>query len=206
MSPGAPPDASVPPPSDEQLMAALAADDFPALDALMLRWQRPLQSFLLRHALNEADSLDLAQETFVRIHLHRARYRAGARFSTWMFQIALNLARDHGRKIARRRTDSLDALASPDAHGADSGPAAQFADEGPSPAEAARRAEERAAVRAALRDLPEDLRAVVVFSEYEHLSHAEIAERVGATPKAVETRLYRAREKLRASLGRWLKS
>lgn len=207
MSQSAPPDAaSAPEPSDEQLMAALATDDFPALDALMLRWQRPLQSFLLRHALNEADALDLAQETFVRVHLHRARYRVGARFSTWMFQIALNLARDHGRKLARRRTGSLDALSAPDAHGTDAGPAAQFADEGPSPADAARRTEERAAVRAALRDLPEDLRAVVVFFEYENLSHAEIAERVGATPKAVETRLYRAREKLRAALAGWLRA
>lgn len=199
---------ATPRPSDEQLMSALAADDFPALDALMLRWQRPLQSFLQRHLQNEADALDLAQETFVRLYRHRARYRSGARFSTWMFQIALNLARDHGRKNTRRRTDSLDALATPPegASSVSSSPSAQFADDSPSPADAARHAEEHAAVRAALRDLPEDLRVVVIFSEYENLSHAEIAERVGATPKAVETRLYRAREKLRASLARWLRA
>ena len=200
MSAPSPPDASKP--SDETLMTALAGDDFAALDSLMLRWQRPLQAFLLRHLLNEADALDLAQETFVRLYRHRARYRSGARFSTWMFQIALNLVRDHARKNIRRRTDSLDALSAPES----SPPGLQPADDSPSPADHARRAEEHAAVRAALGDLPQDLRSAVILFEYEGLSHAEIAEIVGATPKAIETRLYRAREKLRASLARWLRT
>src|SRR5690606_35165531 len=86
------------PPADEALAAALRAGDDAALDTLMLRWQVPLRAFLYRHTHNEADALDLAQETFVRIYQHRARYREGARFSTWMFQIALNLARDHARR------------------------------------------------------------------------------------------------------------
>ncbi len=185
-------------PGDEPLMTALAADDFAALDALMLRWQRPLQAFLYRHLQNHADALDLAQETFVRLYRHRARYRPGARFSTWMFQIALNLARDHARKATRRRTDSLDA--------APPAVTAGLAHPGITPSASALRAEEVAAVRAALAALPEDLRAVVVLSEYENLSHAEIGEIIGTTPKGVETRLYRAREKLRVSLGRWLKN
>ncbi len=185
-------------PDDEALMAALAADEFAALDELMRRWQRPLRAFLYRHLQNDADALDLAQETFVRVHRHRARYRVGARFSTWMFQIALNLARDHARKHARRRTDSLEAAAP--------GVIAGLADDGASPAHAARHAEEVAAVRVALAALPDELREVVVLAEYEGLPHAEIAQVVGATPKAVESRLYRAREKLRADLGRWLRA
>lgn len=184
-------------PDDETLMAALAADDFRALDALMLRWQRPLQSFLHRHLRNEADALDLAQETFVRLYRHRAGYRPGARFSTWMFQIALNLARDHARKTTRRRTDSLDAAPPAEVAG--------LSCSSPSPDTAARHAEEIAAVRAALAELPESLRAVVLLAEYEHLPHIEIAAIVGATPKAVENRLARAREKLRASLAPWLR-
>lgn len=185
-------------PSDETLMGALAAGDLPALDALMLRWQVPLRSFLHRHLQNEADALDLAQETFVRLYRHRDRYRPGARFTTWMFQIALNLARDHARKIQRRRTDSLE--------GAPPAATAGLAASGSSPDAAARRAEEVAAVRAAIAGLPEDLREVLVLFEYEDKTHAEIAEIIAASPKAVETRLYRAREKLRASLARWLKS
>lgn len=191
-------DSADPGPSDESLMAALAAGQLPALDTLMLRWQRPLQAFLHRHLQNEADSLDLAQETFVRLYRHRDRYRPGARFTTWMFQIALNLARDHARKIRRRRTDSLEAAPAE----ATSGLAAP----GAAPDTAARRAEEIAAVRSAIAALPEDLREVLVLFEYEDKSHAEIAEIIAASPKAVETRLYRARDKLRASLARWLKS
>ena len=185
-------------PSDETLMAALTRDDEAALDTLMRRWQRPLRAFLHRHLRNEADALDLAQETFVRIHRHRARYRAGARFSTWMFQIALNLARDHARKNHRRRTGSLE----------DAPPAevAALASADPSPAVAARHAEEVAAVRAALAELPEDLRAAVLLAEYDHLPHAEIAAVLGTTAKAVESRLHRAREKLRARLARWLRA
>ena len=185
-------------PNDEALMSALAADDLPALDALMLRWQTPLRAFLFRHLHNEADALDLAQETFVRIYRHRDRYRPGARFSTWMFQIALNLTRDHARKHQRRRTDSLEA-APPAA-------TATLVAAGPAPDAATRRAEEIAAVRSAIADLPEELREVLVLFEYEDKTHAEIAEIVGATTKGVETRLYRARDKLRATLSRWLKS
>ncbi len=185
-------------PGDEALMSALAAGDLPALDALMLRWQTPLRAFLFRHLQNEADALDLAQETFVRIYRHRDRYRPGARFTTWMFQIALNLARDHARKHQRRRTDSLETAAPADTAG--------LAAPGSAPDAAARRIEEIAAVRTAIADLPEELREVLVLFEYEEKSHAEIAEILGATPKAVETRLYRARDKLRATLSRWLKS
>lgn len=185
-------------PGDEALMSALAAGDLPALDALMLRWQTPLRAFLFRHLQNEADALDLAQETFVRIYRHRDRYRPGARFTTWMFQIALNLARDHARKHHRRRTDSLETAAPADTAG--------LAAPGSAPDAAARRIEEIAAVRTAIADLPEELREVLVLFEYEEKSHAEIAEILGATPKAVETRLYRARDKLRATLSRWLKS
>ena len=188
---------AAPEPSDEHLMAALSAGDPAALDALMLRWQRPLVAYLQRHLQNEADALDLAQETFVRLYQHRARYRPGARFSTWMFQIALNLCRDHARKRARRRTDSLEAAP----------PAllAALASAEAAPDAAARAAEERAAVRAALAALPDELREAVVLAEYQDLPHAEIAAILGCTPKAVESRLHRAREKLRASLARWLR-
>lgn len=85
-------------PRDEVLMAALAKGEVWALDDLIARWRRPLQAFLERYLGNEVDARELAQETFVRIYLRRSDYRPGARFSTWLFQIALNLARDAARK------------------------------------------------------------------------------------------------------------
>ncbi len=189
-----PPAAETRVPSDEDLMAALAAGDLPALDTLMLRWQGPLLAFIHRRLHSEADARDLTQESFIRIYQHRSRYRRGARFSTWMFQIALNLTRDHARKTARRRTDSME-----------SAPPSNLTDPGASPAAAAREAEERAAVRAALDDLPADLREIVLLAEYEHLPHAEIATLVGGSAKAVESRLARARAKLRFALAGWLR-
>lgn len=177
--------------SDEETMLALQRGEDLALNRLMARWERPLRSFLYRSTRNEQDALDLAQETFVRIYQHRARYRAGARFSTWMFQIALNLARDHARRTRRRPTGSLEEA--PEQFTSET-PRADLTD-----------AEAAVAVRTAVAALPEDLREAVVLSEFQDLSHAEIAEIVGATPKAVETRLYRAREKLRVLLARYLK-
>lgn len=177
--------------SDEDAMLALQGGEDLALNRLMARWQTPLRSFLFRSTRNEHDALDLAQETFVRIYQHRARYRAGAKFSTWMFQIALNLARDHARRRSRRPTTALD-----------DAPEASTED---NPGRSATDAEAAAAVRHAITQLPEELREAVILSEFHDLSHAEIAEIVRATPKAVETRLYRAREKLRALLARHLR-
>lgn len=178
-------------PTDEALAFALARGDGTALDALMLRWQIPLRSFLYRHLQNEADALDLSQETFVRVYRHRANYREGAKFSTWMFQIALNLCRDHARRRIRRPLVALNA-------------APDHADARPSPDSVALAAERAAAVRAAIATLPDNLRTPLILSEYEDKSHAEIAGIVGGTPKAIETRLARARELLRKRLARWL--
>jgi RNA polymerase sigma factor (sigma-70 family) len=179
-----------PQPTDEALASALSRGEDAALDVLMLRWQVPLRSFLYRHTQNEADALDLAQETFVRVYRHRGRYRDGARFSTWMFQIGLNLARDHARRRTRRPSVALEDVPEP-AH--DGNPQAETL------------ATERVkAVRSAIADLPEKLRTALILFEYEDQSHAEIAATVSASPKAVETRLARARELLRQKLSRFL--
>lgn len=177
--------------SDEETMLALQRGDDLALNRLMVRWERPLRSFLYRSTRNEQDALDLAQETFVRIYRHRTRYRTGARYSTWMFQIALNLARDHARRSLRRPTDPLEEA--PEQF-TTATPRGELTDN-----------EAAAAVRAAIAQLPEDLREAVLLAEFQELSHAEIAEIVDATPKAIETRIYRAKEKLRSLLSRYLK-
>lgn len=175
---------------DSNDMRALQRGEDNALNRLMTRWQLPLRSFLYRHTQNAEDALDLAQETFVRVYQHRDRFRPDAKFSTWLFAIAFNLARDSARRRSKRPTQSLDSSPEP----VDSRHPFDSADE-----------RERAnAVRAAIEELPDDLRAAVILFEYEEKSHAEIAEIVGASSKAVETRLYRARQSLRKALGRYL--
>ena len=181
---------STPGADDEQLMLALQSGDDLALNALMAHWQIPLRSFLYRYTLNEHDAADLAQESFVRVYQHRARFDPAKKFSTWLFAIALNLARSRARWQRRHFTESLDTAPEPSAGG--------------SPQSDAVATEQACAVRAAIAELPADLREAVLLFEYEEKSHAEIGVIVGASPKAVETRLYRARQLLKKTLGRYL--
>ncbi len=188
---------------DKRLMAALADGRDHALDQIIRRWQQPLRAFIQRSTDNEADTDDLLQETFVRVYKHRARYRPASRFATWLFTIAVNLCRNHAEKRRRRPTVSLDAVR--DADG-DAAPAlSRRASSDPIPSEQTLAGERAGAVRAAIGALPDDLRTAVLLFEYEDLSHAEIAAIVGTTPKGVETRLYRARQRLREKLARWLR-
>lgn len=194
---------------DKRLMAALAAGEHAALDRLMERWQQPVRRFVFRYVQNEADGEDLAQETFVRVFNHRARYKPQSRFSTWLFTIAVNLCRNHAEKWSRRKTESFDA---PAAGGRsrggnfDDSPAnvREHASAESGPADTLVVEERAAAVRAAIAELPHDLRTAVLLFEYDGLSHAEIADIAETTPKAIETRLYRARQILRTRLAKFL--
>ena len=179
---------------DAALMARVQRGDEPALGALMDRWELPVKSVIGRIVLNAGEAEELAQETFVRVWQQREKFRAGAAFRPWVFSIAVNLARNRLRWWRRRPTVSLDGWSETPGEG----PVAKG--EG---AEALERGERAAAVRDAIAALPVELREAIVLFEYERLSHAEIAEVVGATAKAVETRIYRAREKLRVVLARW---
>ncbi len=175
-------------------MARLQGGDDRALTTLMDRWQIPLRRFIYRSLNNEADALDLAQETFVRVYTHRAKFRPGAKFSTWLFSIALNLCRDGIRRRKVRPSVPLDeaGLAAASDRSVDTSGAAPDSD--------LLRAETAQTVRSAVEALPEPLKTAVLLCEYEDLSLAEAAEVVGCSAKAVETRLYRARTLLRESL------
>ena len=175
---------------DRADMRRLQGGDASALDPLMERWQIRLRSYLMRHGLNDADACDLAQETFVRVFRHAGRFDPRRTFSTWMFQIALNLLRDQIRRVGRRPTAPLGDA--PEAIG------------DTTPQTSTEANETAAAVREAVTALPLPLREVVILAEFEHRPQAEVAEIIGVSPKAVETRLYRARSKLRDALAKWL--
>src|ERR1041384_3753816 len=94
---------------DQQDMARLAAGHDAALNELMARHSGRLFGYLVRILTNETEADDLAQETFVRVYLNRARFRPSARFSTWLFAIATNLARDRLRWRTRHPNVSVEA-------------------------------------------------------------------------------------------------
>ena len=132
----------------------------------------------------------------------RASYRAEQKFSTWLFTIAANLARNHFRWRSRHPNISLDAenVETEQTLGS------TLPANSPAPNDEAIAAERAAAVHAAVKNLPEDLREAVVLCEWEERSVAEAATILETTPKAVESRLYRARQILRERLKSWLKS
>lgn len=185
---------------DRADMERLAAGHDAALNDLMGRHATPLFQFLCRMLNNEEDANDLAQETFVRVFRARASFRTNERFSTWLYTIAANLARNHFRWRSRHPDISLEAEL-PETGQA---PGNTIPAGDPAPNEQTLAAERASAVRTAVGKLPEDLREALVLCEWEELTVAEAAAILETTPKAVESRLYRARQVLRERLKSWL--
>ena len=187
------------PPGDEQDardMARLAQGQEAALNDLMERHALKLFHYLLRSLQDEDDAADLAQETFAKVYQHRAKFDPEQKFTTWLYAIAANLVRDRYRWRSRHPQVSLEAE--------DARTGASLKDQLPSLAEAPDQnleVEERAlAVRRAVAALPQELREPLILAVYQELPQSEIAAILKCSVKAVETRIYRARQHLRAGL------
>jgi RNA polymerase sigma-70 factor, ECF subfamily len=180
---------------DARDMTLLVQGHDAALNELMGRHAQRLFNYLLRQLDNETDAADIAQETFVRVYQNRDRFRPDQSFSTWLYTIATNLVRDRFRWRKRHSQVSLDADNEETSALKDVLP-----DAAPSPSHQMEASERAVEVRHAITSLPEDMRTAVILSEYEDLPHAEIAAILNCTPKAVESRLYRARLLLRQRL------
>ena len=186
-------------PSDERDradMQRLASGHDAALNDLMERHGPKLFRYLIRCLQNEDDAADTAQETFARVFQNRSKFDAGQRFSTWLYAIATNLVKDRYRYRARHPQVSLEAENA--ATGRDFKESRP--EDRPTPGEQLETQERAETVRRAIRALPGELRTPLLLSEYEELSHAEISRILNCSAKAVETRIYRARQRLRASL------
>ncbi len=180
--------------SDEELILALQAGDTGSLGVLVSRWERPLFRFVYRQLPRPDEASDVCQETFLRILDKADRYRPGSRFSTWMYQIALNLCRDRLRR--RRRWGALvferEELPEPapnESGAVDVGPESECG-----------RNELRAAVRHALGDLPAEQREVLIMKEFEGLKFREIAAILDCPESTVKSRMYHGLDGLRAAL------
>jgi RNA polymerase sigma-70 factor (ECF subfamily) len=185
---------------DTSDMVALRGGDELALNRIMGRHREKIFHYLIRLLQDEEEALDLDQETFVRVFLNRDKFNAKNRFSSWMYAIATNLARDRMRWLSRHKNVSLEAPAgNSEVSLGDSLKENRLA-----PNDSLERDEQIKQVKEALAEIPEDLRTPLVLVEYEDMSQAEIAAVLNCTPKAVENRLYRARKLLREKLSRLL--
>jgi RNA polymerase sigma-70 factor (ECF subfamily) len=181
---------------DAREMVRLAGGHDASLDALMDRHAEKLFHYLVRSLQNEEDAADLAQETFVRIYQNRAQFDRAQKFTTWLYSIAANLVRDRYRWRSRHQQVSLDV----EREGKDT----RFHETLPSPEhtpdESLEFEERSEAVRNAVAALPEELRQPLILATYQELPQAEIAAILKCSVKAVETRIYRARQQLRTRL------
>jgi RNA polymerase sigma-70 factor (ECF subfamily) len=180
---------------DAELMLRLKNGEDWILNELMTRWQEPLVGFIYRYIGHQTEALDIAQETFVRVYETRHRYVVRGKFSTWLFAIAANLCRNYLRWRQKRgepvpETRETDEAAIAESH--------QSSDE--SPDQVAIRSETISLIRTAIDKLPHDLKTAILLNEYQSLSYAEISSVLGCSVKAVEMKLYRARQLLRERL------
>jgi RNA polymerase sigma-70 factor (ECF subfamily) len=181
--------------SDEELMIQLRQGEDLALNELMRRWQLPLTRYIYRYLGNQAEALDVAQETFVRVFQQRHRFKEKLKFSAWMFAMASNLCRNFLRWQSRHPSKA----SGPDHQEESWEMMPQLAQQN-SPDEIARLKESAETVRREVNALPDQLKAVVLLADYEELSYRDISEALGCSVKAVETRLYRAHRLLRERL------
>ena len=188
-------------PEDPDLgfVQALKAGQDQALNALMNRHREGIFHFVLRHIPNEADALELTAEVFVRAYFHIGRFEPTAKFVTWLYQIALNLCRDHSKSRAYR--DSLQTVSAdaPTEEGEEHGP---FLAGERDPVEHTERREELDALQKAIGQLPQDLKEPLILTALEGYSQAEAADLLGLSQKAVGMKVYRARKRLVAKMNK----
>ena len=180
--------------ADVMLMQRLAGGEDLALNELMARWRERVAAFLLRMVGDHATAMDLTQETFVRLYTSRHSYKPVAAFSTYLFHIAANLARSHARWKLRHPTVPME-----DEHG---DLVHEPVDPQLTPDAAAALHEKTTLVNQAIASLPAELREALLLFTVEDMSHADIAAMLGCSAKAVEVRVYRARQALKESLAR----
>jgi len=187
---------------DAQDMSRLANSQDSALNNLIERHGEKLFQYLLRSLQSEEDASDLAQETFVRVYQNRGKYDPNQKFTTWLYAIASNLVRDRYRWRSRHPQVSLDA--ENDESGLSLQDSLQAREA--SPDQHIQVCERVTAVRHAVAALPEELRQPLILAVYQGLSQAEIGSILKCSAKAVETRIYRARQHLRTVLQEIIKS
>src|SRR6476646_8404575 len=182
--------------SDEDLMGRVAEDDERAFPELVRRFQGRVTNLVSR-VLNDRECADdLAQEVFIRVFVHRRNYRRGSKFSTWLFTIAANLAKNEIRRRVRRRNwFSLDAMQE-----LLSDSAIQLADPTEGRDVTLEREQLQGAVGRAIATVPEKYRLALVLRDIEGLAYEEIATVLGIPGGTVRSRINRARGMLKRKL------
>jgi RNA polymerase sigma-70 factor (ECF subfamily) len=186
--------------TDVQLMLDVKSGDEASFELLLHRYRTPLVNFLYRMVRNREQAEDLAQEVFLRVYRARGEYTPTAKFTTWLFRIATNLALNSLRDNRYQKLeDSIDAPARMDSEDGDERPL-DVAEKHPNIEQHLVEVARSQMIRHAIDKLPEKQRAAVLLHKYEELDYAEIAKILSCSESALKSLLFRAYEALRVEL------
>ena len=185
------------PNSDAAIMLRVAEGDVAGFNYLAGKYHRPMIHLLFRMVGNHAVAEELAQEVFLRVYRARSSYRAEARFTTWLYRIATNLAVNYARDTRSERTAQTVYL---DAADEETGTTPDLADDEPSVEERLLRDERMAAIRRHVMELPERQRTAVLMHKYQGMDYRQIGEVLKLSESATKSLLFRAYQTLREKL------
>ncbi len=186
--------------SDVQLMLDVKAGDQQSFELLLQRYRTPLVNFLYRMVRSREQAEDLAQEVFLRVYRAREDYEPSAKFTTWLFRIATNLALNSLRDHRYQKLEiSMDAPIVADAEDGDERPM-EVADEHPDIEQHLVEEARKKMIRHAIEKLPEKQRAAVLLHKYQELDYTEISKILRCSESALKSLLFRAYETLRVEL------
>ena len=179
--------------TDEELVARSRGGDADSFNELILRWERPIYALAYRVIGREEDARDVCQETFLRAFRALPGFKGQAKFSSWLYRIALNLCRDWIRRQRRAPTLQIPEGVEPTELAGELGPAESIED-------LVSRRELSAVVEEAMALLPEEQRTAIILKEYHGMTFQEIADLQGCPLSTVKTRLYQGLSVLRRHL------
>lgn len=182
---------------DAQVMLRVKEGDDAGFEYLVTKFRRPMMAFMYRMAHNSAVAEELVQEIFLRVYRSRQTYNAEAKFSTWLYRIATNLAVNHARDTKYERPEMTVNLDEPDE---ETGSTIDLADNTMTAEQAILRRERLAAIRQHVQNLPERQRMAVLMHKYQGMDYRQIGEVLKLSESATKSLLFRAYETLREKL------
>ena len=183
--------------SDVDVMLRVKTGDESAFAYLVQKYRRPMVGFMYRMCHNPSTAEELAQEVFLRVYRSRTSYEPSAKFSTWLYRIATNLAVNHARDTRHERPEKTVRLDEPNQ---ETGTTPDLADDSLSAEEQILKRERLAAIRSKVNALPERQRMAVIMHKYQQMDYRQIADVLKLSESATKSLLFRAYETLREQL------
>jgi RNA polymerase sigma-70 factor, ECF subfamily len=183
--------------SDVDVMLRVKTGDESAFTYLVQKYRRPMVGFMYRLCHNPSTAEELAQEVFLRVYRSRSSYEPTAKFTTWLYRIATNLAVNYARDTRHERPENTVRLDEPDR---ETGTTPDLADDSLTAEQQILKRERLAAIRSKVNALPERQRVAVIMHKYQQMDYREIAGVLKLSESATKSLLFRAYETLREQL------